>query len=77
MLWPVRGRSRARADSTSVERRLGGGKSLVAGARIRPRLLERSQTPLPTSSKLPSRRSTKGRCAREPRGPRENHAGVV
>ena len=39
----------------------GGGKSLVAGARIRPRLLERSPTPLPPSSRLPSRRSTKGR----------------
>ena len=31
----------------SVDRRLGGGKSLVAGARIRPRLLERSPTPMP------------------------------
>ena len=38
-----------------------GGKILVAGARIRPRLLERSPTPLPPSSRLPSRRSTKGR----------------
>ncbi len=31
-------------------RRLGGGKSLVAGARIRPTLLERSPTPEPTPS---------------------------
>ena len=35
------------AHSTYVERRLGGGKSLVARARIRPRLLERSPTPDP------------------------------
>ena len=35
----------ARAHSTYVVRRLGGGKSRVAGARIRPRLRERSPTP--------------------------------
>ncbi len=35
----------SRAHSTSVVRRLGGGKSRVAGARIRPRLRERSPTP--------------------------------
>ena len=49
-----------------VDRRLGGGKSrrcavlrIVAGARIRPRLLERSPTSLPPSSKVPSRRFPK------------------
>ena len=55
--------TRSRAHSTLVERQLGGGKSLVVGARIRPRLLERSPTPVPPFSKLPSRRSTKSRCA--------------
>jgi hypothetical protein len=63
----------ARADSTEVFRRLGGGNSLVAGARIRPRLLERSPTPLPPSSKPLSRRSTKGRCDRG--GPRVRARG--
>ena len=35
----------ARAHPAYVYRRLGGGKSRVAGARIRPRLRERSPTP--------------------------------
>jgi len=38
-------RMRPHAHSTSVVRRLGGGKSRVARARIRPRLRERSPTP--------------------------------
>ena len=53
------------AHSGYVYRRLGGGKSrrfavlrIVAGARIRSRLLERSPTPLPTRSGLPTRRYT-------------------
>ena len=58
----------ARAPATLVDRRLGGGKSLVAGARIRPRLLKRSPTPMPTSSKVHSRRSTTGRSARSAAG---------
>jgi hypothetical protein len=40
-LSAVKRRSRLRY----VYRRLGGGKSRVAGARIRPRLRERSPTP--------------------------------
>ena len=58
-----------RAHSTYVSRRLGGGKSPSPGRRIRPRLLERSPTPVPPSSKVPSRRSTKGRCTLKEAGP--------
>ena len=53
---------RARAHPTLVAHRLGGGKSrryavlrIVAGARIRPRLLERSPTPLPPVRKPQAR----------------------
>ena len=42
-----------RAHSTSMVRRLGGGKSRVAGARIRPRLRERSPTPFAYPPSLP------------------------
>ena len=53
----------ASANQGDVVRRFGVGKRLVAGARIRPRLLERSPTPSPTHSVSPARRSTCARCA--------------
>ena len=68
---PLRKPKGVKAHSTYVDRRLGGGKSLVAGARIRPRLLERSPTLLPPDRKPQAWGmrvstppcSTQGRCA--------------